>query len=440
MTEQNPAQKHVVIIGGGAIGFTTAYYLVASGHRVTIIEKDQFEDGASIGNAGMLVPSHVVPLAAPGVITQGMRWLFKRTSPFRIKPRLDPALLRWLWQFRSFCTEAHVDASMPLLRDLSLASVDLFAELANQFDFDFERRGLLMLHTSQKGEQENLKYAKQAKRVGLEVETLDKNQLSTFAPDAGTSAIGAVYYPQDAHMSPHRFISALHSNLSSLGVKCLSGVAVTGFQQHQQQVNAVHSSAGTIAADEIILATGSWTPRLGQMLGLTLPIQPAKGYSVTLPAPTRLPKVPMILTEAKVTITPMGDQLRFGGTLELAGFDPSVDRVRASSILATIQTYFPALDVDSIKTEQIWSGYRPCTPDGLPLIGRPRSLKNVIVAAGHAMIGITLAPITGKLVAQLVEKSVPSLNITALDPDRFSKRYPPSFPVSNPQHAVVDAG
>ncbi|MFK7848313.1 MAG: NAD(P)/FAD-dependent oxidoreductase [Rhodothermales bacterium] len=422
-------RKKVVIIGGGAIGLCAAYYLHHSGNQVTVLEKSIYTEGTSLGNAGMLVPSHVVPLAAPGVISQGMRWLFKRDSPFRIKPRLDPALASWLWQFKSFCNDRHVDASMPLLRDLSLASVDLFEQLSETFLFHFERRGLLMVHSSEKGEKENLKYGKMAKQVGLEVEELSADALYKLEPGIKTNATGAVYYPQDAHISPNHFTASLQTHLSTEGVDFRTHSPVTEFTRRKGTIVSVKTPSEEFEADEVILAAGSWSPAIARLLGIKLPIQPAKGYSVTLDAPVNGPEIPMILTEAKVTITPMGNQLRFGGTLELAGFDDSIDRVRTSSILNTIPDYLPNIKPEEIQTDQIWSGYRPCTPDGLPMIGRSGAYSNLVIATGHAMIGITLAPITGQLVTNVVNQATPSINIMALKPERFdSKTKAPAQP------------
>lgn len=419
-------QKNIVVIGGGAIGLCTAYYLQQSGHTVTVIEKGVYTEGTSLGNAGMLVPSHVVPLAAPGVISQGMRWLFRRDSPFRIKPRLDPALISWLWQFRSYCTEKHVAQSMPLLRDLSLASVDSFAALAERFNFHFEQKGLLMVHRSEKGEKENLKYGKKGKEAGLEVEMLSSEALQQKAPNLKSNARGAVYFPQDAHISPNMFIVGITKALTDGGALLRPDTTVTGFETtesaNNRTIRAVNTTNGRIEADEVILAAGAWTPALARMLRIQVPIQPAKGYSVTVDAPKDVLNIPVILTEEKVTITPMGDKLRFGGTLELAGFDASVDPIRAGAICNAIPDYLPSVSPAQIDAKTIWSGFRPCTPDGLPVIGRPGTMNNLVIAAGHAMIGITLAPITGQLVAALVNQERPAIDIHALHPDRFSKQ------------------
>lgn len=411
--------RKIAIIGGGAVGLCTAYYLQEQGHQVTLIEKNAFHDGASHGNAGMLVPSHVIPLAAPGVISQGMRMLLRRDSPFRIKPRLSPALLAWLWQFRKYCTQQHVDNSMALLRDLSLSSMELFANLSGHLDFDFEQSGLLMLHNSQAGEKDNFKYAKMARKVGLDVQEMNAQDLHALEPGIKTLTTGAVYYPQDGHLNPNRLVSQLKAHLESKGVTFKSETSVEGFTQKGSQITALKTSTGDVEADEFVLAAGSWSPLLARQLGVNIPLQPAKGYSITLDAPEDGPKIPMILSEAKVTVTPFGNKLRFAGTLEIAGYDFSVDRIRASSILNTLSQYYPNLKPNDIKTEDIWSGFRPCTPDGLPVIGRSASLNNMIFATGHAMIGITLAPITGKLVSQVISGQTPSVPLEAMHPDRF---------------------
>lgn len=433
-------QKNVVIIGGGAIGLCTAYYLQRAGHKVTVLEKGVYNEGTSLGNAGMLVPSHVVPLAAPGVIAQGMRWLFRKDSPFRIKPRLDPALISWLWQFRKYCTASHVNRSMPLLRDLSLASVEGFAALAQAFNFHFAQKGLLMVHSTPKGEKENLKYAKKGKAVGLEVEILSADALQQRAPNLKSNALGAVYFPQDAHLSPDLFIAGITKALTAGGADLLTATAVTGFEMADNRtIRAVKTDSGLVKADEVILAAGAWTPALARMLRIHVPIQPAKGYSITLDAPAQAPAIPAILTEEKVTITPMGNKLRFGGTLELAGFDASVDPIRAGAICKAIPRYIPEATPDTIDPAAIWSGFRPCTPDGLPVIGRPGEMKNLVIASGHAMIGITLAPITGQLVASLIDKTQPVINISALHPDRFSRHsyVAPDTPTeTEPVHAT----
>lgn len=388
---------------------------------MVVLEKGHVGAGASDGNAGMLVPSHVVPLAAPGVIAQGLKWMFNPESPFYIKPRFDPDLFSWIWKFRAACTEAHVQRSMPLLRDLSLASVALFEEWAQQegMDFAFERIGLLMLHNSEKGRKDNHKYAVLAREVGLEVDELDADALHDLEPAIQTPATGGVYFRQDAHLDPGQFVAAMARHLKAQGVTIQEQAEVTGFAHRSGTITAVQTTKGDIEAEDVVMAAGSWSPHLGKMLGLKWPVQPAKGYSVTFDHAGPKPRIPIILSEAKVTVTPMGERLRFAGTLELAGLDPSINRRRVASILKVVPSYLSDVDPDAISEADIWSGYRPCTPDGLPLLGRPSGWQNLVVATGHAMIGITLAPITGQLVAEIVDHQPPSISLDLLAVDRF---------------------
>ena len=416
-------QTDVAVIGGGAVGLCTARALRTRGRQVTVIERGDLGAGCSVGNAGLVVPSHVVPLAAPGVIGQGLRWLMRRDSPFRIKPRLDLGFLGWLWQFYKACTEQHVEQSVPLLRDLSLKSRALHEKWAgteNGTGFGFEASGLLMLHETEKGRSEDLEEAEYARKAGLEVSVLDRDGVEELTAHVPSSVAGGVYYHQDAFLNPGRLIDALGCALDRDGATLCRNVAVTGFERENGTVRSIQTTDGPVEAEEIVLAAGAWSKPLGGELGLDVPVEPAKGYSVTYDVPNGRSDVPFILTEEKISVTPMGEQMRFAGTLELAGFDASVDPYRVGPILDVAAEYVSDLDPTGPETVDPWVGFRPCTPDGLPLVGRVPQYDNVVLATGHCMLGISLAPVTGQLVGDILSGTSPDLDVAPLRPDRFN--------------------
>lgn len=410
----------VIVIGAGAVGLCVAHTLQAEGAAVTVVSREPAGEGASAGNAGMIVPSHVVPLAAPGVVAKGLRWLLHPESPFYIRPRLSRELAAWLWQFRRHCTAAHVQRAAPMLRDLSLASAALFAPLARAVgDVGFAPSGLLMVYHTGKGQAENLEAAALAEAHGLRVERLDADALGALEPGlrlpapAGP-ATGAVRYLDDGRVDPDRLLARLADDLRARGVTLAHGFDVTGLATDGRRVTAVETTDGPLPARTVVLAAGAWTPRLTRSLGLRLPVQPAKGYSLTLPA--QGPRLPLILTEEKLTLTPLGDRLRVAGTLALTGYDARVEPRRVAPLRRLAAQY---ADADAVAAAPVWSGFRPCSPDGLPFVGPAPGFDNVVIATGHGMMGITLAPITGRLVADLLGGHPPSFSLDPLRPDRF---------------------
>lgn len=411
----------VIVIGGGVIGVCAAHYLRQEGASVTIIERNEIGSGCSFGNAGYVSPSHFVPLAAPGVLAKGIRWMLQPESPFYIKPRLDAGLLSWVWKFRSSCRERRSSTLMPLLRDLNLASAGLFAELSRNagFDFGFQTRGLFMLYNSEKGEHEQLEAAGLADKLGVEARVMTTDQINRLDPGLQSHARGGVYYPQDCHLDPSRFVQGMGELVAKSGVQVLTSTTVLGFDYSKGSIAAVATSRGKLASGEFVVAGGSWSPGILEGLGLRIPLQPAKGYSVTIDHPPRSMSIPAILTEAKVAITPLGPRLRFAGTLELAGLDLSINRRRVGAILRAVPSYLSGFRSDDYAAIEPWAGLRPCSPDGVPFVGRFAQCRNLIAATGHAMLGVSLAPITGKLVSEIVGGKTPSVDLTPLSPDRF---------------------
>ena len=411
----------VVVIGGGVIGISCAYFLNQRGRQVTVLEKGEICSGSSYGNAGLIVPSHSIPLAAPGVMAQGLKWMFDPQSPFYIKPRLNLDLLAWLWRFRGACNRRQMNKAMAVIRDLSLASLRLYEQLAdlNGLDFAFQKRGMLLLYKTDETLREGTEEAHQLEGIGLETRILNHQDLADLEPNVRINANGGVYFPQDAQIIPARFVQQLASYVQAKGVEVRTQTEVIGLEMRSGRIVTVRTTRGDLAPRQVVLAGGSWSPGIARDLPLELPIQPAKGYSITVKRPARSPQIPLMLHAAKVGITPMGDTLRFAGTLELAGMDLSINTRRVQAILNAVPQFLPDLDPAGLELIEIWRGLRPCTPDGLPCIGRTRTCANLTVAAGHAMIGMSLGPITGKLVSDVVIGEKPDIDLRLLAVDRF---------------------
>ena len=409
--------KEILIVGGGVIGLSIGYSLTKRGHAVRVVEQDpELKNSCSSGNAGMIVPSHFIPLAAPGVISQGLKWMLNPKSPFFLRPRLDPALARWIWLFMRHSNQQHVTNSETLLRDLSLASRQLHVQLSEEENFPLVQKGLLILCKSQAGLDEETEVAEAAHRLGLEAEVCNSTRLHELEPNANIKAQGGVWFPQDCHLDPHDFLNALRNGITKNDGKIIHAQIKSLIDDK----GAVTDTGEKLTADTTILAGGIDTLNLTKQLGLKLPMQGGKGYSLTLPSPSRNPHLCSLLKEGRVAVTPMGDQLRVAGTMEICGSDTSVSKARLSGIIESFCSFYPEFNDSQFSELETWVGLRPCSPDGLPYIGKIPSHNNLIIATGHSMMGLSLAPITGELVAQLVDNETPSINLSALNPTRFN--------------------
>jgi D-amino-acid dehydrogenase len=414
--------KHVLICGAGAIGLCSALYLRERGYEVTVLERDAAGgDGCSFGNAGMIVPSHFTPLAAPGAIGHGLRWLLDPGSPFYIRPRFDLALAAWILQFARAANREQVDRAGPVLRDLLVASRELYEQLADRCDngFGLVKRGMLMLCRTRTGLEEETRAARRARELDLAVEIVSAARAADLDPNIGMEIIGAVFYPLDCHLDPRLLMRKLTELAVGAGITLRWSTRIDGWRTDGARVSAAVTSQGDFAADEFVLAAGSWSSEIARTLGCRLLLEGGKGYSFTVPNPPQLPRLPSILSEAHVAVTPMGTSLRIGGTMEFAGLDRSISERRTQAIAAAAAQYFPALRAQDIAQIRPWAGLRPCSPDGLPYIGRFARYSNLCVAAGHAMLGISLAPITGQLVAQILAGEQPRMALEPLSPQRY---------------------
>jgi len=410
------------IIGSGIIGLSSAYYLQKSGHQITLIDQGDLSSGCSIGNAGMIVPSHLIPLAAPGMISKGMRWMFNSSSPFYVKPQLNMDLIKWGFQFYRSSTKAHVEKSAKPLKEISLLSKAMYQRLSKDlnFDFGFHERGLLMLYKTKETEREESETAEFANHHGIEAKILSAEEVQQLEPHVKVNVLGGVYFPGDAHITPQNLVSGLVKHLKEKGVAFQINTEVIGFEFEKEKIKTIQTPKGELAFDEVIIAAGSWSGIVAKKLNLNLPMQAGKGYSFTLPNIEKNVSIPSIFLEARVAVTPMGNSLRFGGTMEITGVDHSINMKRVKGIVDSISNYYPDMKVEMPAVEKVWHGLRPCSPDGLPYIGRSKKYKNLLLATGHSMLGISLGPGTGKLISEIVNEEKSSMDLSMFDSERYA--------------------
>ncbi len=412
----------VLVIGAGPVGACCAYELAASGCNVLLVERELDAcppAAAAHGNCGLILPSHLTPLAAPGVITKGMRWLFDSGSPFYVAPRASAELVRWLWLFRAACTEERSRAGAEVLFPLNYASAALHVELAERHGerWLYRRNGLVQVHESVAGGEEAAAEVARDRALGVSVADLSMAQVRARYPRYRSSVAHAVLYEDAAHLEPLRFTRTMANLAVAAGAELATDTEVLALDCTGRGTVRAITTRGDVLAEQVVVAAGAWSPDLARGLGVSLPIQPAKGYSVDLQRPSSFPEAPFYLGEAHLVFTPMGETLRLGGTLELAGWNMAVRPRRVAGLRQAAARAF-GLAAHSAP-ERLWRGPRPVTPDGLPVVGRVPCAERVILATGHCMLGLLLAPVTGRLVAELAGGSQLSESIAALSARRF---------------------
>lgn len=413
-----------LIIGAGIAGLSSAYYLLQKGWQVEILEQNDLTNNCSYGNAGMIVPSHFTPLAAPGVVAQGIRWMFDSKSPFYVRPSLNSNLISWGLKFLKHSNQKHVDYSAAAIRDLNLASSRLYNEIAKKDEFDFElnQNGILMLYKTEKFAEEETELAHKTISMGLPVDILDKNGIQELEPNVRLDVIGGVNYKCDGHMNPMKLMKQMISYLKSNGAIFHTHHQVTGFETSGSHIKAVIANGQKFTADQFVMTGGSFLPELAQKAGIKIRLMPGKGYSFmhTPENPVNTLNHAALLLEARVAVTPMNGQIRFGGTMELASHQDTINMKRVEGIVRSIPQYLPDFQMEKPKESEIWFGYRPCAPDGLPYLGQSSQLKNLIIAGGGGMMGLSLGPIFGKTVSELANDQKPTVEIKIFNPERFS--------------------
>jgi len=414
--------KHVIIIGGGIIGGFTAYYLLEKGWSVTVVDKDGFGQEASSGNCGLIVPNHILPLNSLGTMTKAFKWMLSKDSPLYIKPRLDAGLMKWFCQFAWHARPKAILESAMGRHALLQSSFKLYPGFiqAENVDCDWDMGGSLHIYRSAGACKGYRKTDALLNRFGIRAESLDRQALLGLVPALGTDVSGGWLYRQTAHLRPERLLSELQRILHGRGVQILENCPVQGFQQHDGLAVSIVTKDQELSADAFVLATGAWAPDFENILGCRLPIQPGKGYSITMDRPSTFPEIPCFFEEQSMVSTPWPDTCRLGGTMEFSGFDTHLNPQRLNALTRGFDGYSTQWQSNSRKEE--WCGFRPMTMDGLPFIDHSPLLKNVIIAAGHNMIGLSTAPATGKLVADIMDEAPPHIDPRPYRIDR------------NPQH------
>lgn len=402
----------LVVLGAGAVGLSLARRAAAAGAAVLVVDPRSTAGGASLGNAGLVAPSHIVPLAAPGMVALGFRYLLDPAGPFRLTPRMDPALWGWLWRFARSCTRSNVERGLPVLRDLLRESRALVeAEAATLAPFGFEARGLLLAANTARGREELRREAELACRHDVQARMVAAGEVDPALSPLGESA----FFPGDAHLDPGAYCGALAADLESRGGRIL-----------QAEARALHPCAGgwrvettggDFQAGACAVAAGAWSATLLRPLGLRLPLEAGRGCSLTYPNHPTAFRSPFILHEARVAVTPMAGGLRLAGTMELSGLDETLAEPRLQALEHAFRRALPDQPLPPREGAAPWAGLRPCSPDGLPYLGWAR--PGLLVATGHAMLGISLAAVTGELGARLLRGESPGLDLEALDPKRF---------------------
>jgi D-amino-acid dehydrogenase len=413
----------VVVIGGGIVGLSSAYYLQQSGHEVTVIDKTDMSSNCSYGNAGYVCPSHFVPLATPGIVKQGLKWMWNSRSPFYVQPRLSWSLIDWGMKFMKVATPEHVERSAIPLRDIAIISKKMYEEWTAlpQFRFAYERKGLLEIFQTDTGGDHAKHMLEKANELGLtDTVLLSKEQLDALEPQTRIVAKGAVHFQCDAHLYPNKLMQQLLADLRQKGVRLLGNEEVTGFENSQGRITKVKTAKAVYDADAIVLSSGSWSRELAAKMDLKIPLVAGRGYSVTLEdSPYKL-NHPAVLIEGRVALTPMdGNKIRFGGTMEITATDTPPRMSRVQGVLEAVERFFPDFTIPMPTMDKVWYGFRPCSADGLPYLGRTAKWKNVVVATGHAMVGLSLGAGTGKIVSEILNEEKPSMDIAPFDPDRF---------------------
>jgi len=414
------SRSSVVILGGGVIGLSCALFLLRAGRDVTLLEKGEVGSGSSHGNCGTITPSHL-PLHAPGTVAKALRWMLKRDAPLYVKPAFDAELLSWLLHFAMLCNRRDFHRIAHTKIALLQRSREQLGELIRQegLDCEFAESGTLYVWREAGALAAGFRDYEALRELGVPVELLDGAALRAKEPALKEGMAGGHWHPGDAHLRPDRYVAELARVVRAAGGTILEHRAVQGLRIDSGRVAGVVTAQGEVAAAEVVFALGSWSPLIGKQLGLHLPIQPGKGYSITYARPQRAPSIPLLLKERGVCVTAWGSGYRLGSTLEFSGYDDALNQGRLDALKRGAAEYLEEPEGPAVQEQ--WHGWRPMTYDDLPIVGRAPQFANLTLATGHGMLGVTLSATTAQLVMELLTGRAPSLDLAPYSPVRFGK-------------------
>ncbi|MBW3598388.1 MAG: FAD-dependent oxidoreductase [Planctomycetes bacterium] len=417
-----PGASRAIVVGGGVIGAACAHYLASAGWSVEVVEQGEFGRGCSHGNCGLIVPSHVLPLPEPGMMRSALKAVFQKNAPLAVKPRLDPAMWMWFFRFALRCNRRAMLEAGRARQALLASSRKLWNELVEneRLECEWEERGLLYVYRSTEA-MNAFARADQLLReeFNIAAERWDADELAEREPALKPGLAGGWYYREEAQLRPDRLLASWRRRLTERGVVIHEHAKMDGFVHEGGKAEAIVTDRGEFPGHAFVIATGALTPRLAKHLGRRMPIQPGKGYSITMPHPPRRPAMPLIFPETRVAVTPMQTGYRLGSTMEFAGYDATLRRDRLAMLKAGAEPFLIEPWRDPVEEE--WFGWRPMTFDGVPIIDRSPRLENVLVAAGHNMEGVAMAPATGKLVAEMLTGKPPHLPPSPYRLTRFGR-------------------
>ena len=411
----------VIVIGGGVVGLSCAYEINRAGAEVCVVERDRCGGATSLGNAGWVVPSLSAPMPAPGITSQALKMIVKRSGPLRIRPKFDPDFLRWCWRFWRNSSREHYEAGLRAILELNEDTVQLYKDLrAAGVDFEMHESGLLIAALSEDTLEEYVELLDAARAAGYagEVELLRQEALRHTEPALSDAVVGAVYTKDDLHVRPDTLSSGLASYIKAKGVEVLEETKVYNLAPTEKHTWKVSSSQGELTADRVVIAAGIWSAEILANLGIRIPLEAGKGYSVTATGRGTKPQRALKLAEPNVSCSPFEEAVRISGIFELGGRDLSVNRRLLAQVFRSASDFLRDWTMEEPSFE--WSGMRPATPDSLPIIGFVPGWRNLYVATGHGMLGVTLAPATGTALAALVVEDLMPRVLEPFRVDRFA--------------------